>query len=389
MSRFDEIVDRHGTGSIKWGTNVNVAGEVIPMWVADMDFRVPDPVREALLSVVSHGIYGYTDVDEEYETIVCRWFQEHFEANLKREWIVRTPGVVFAINAAICAFTSPGDGVLIQQPVYYPFAQSIARNNRKIVNNELVYHDGVYSIDFEDFEEKILKEQVKLFILCSPHNPVGRVWSVEELQRIADICLRHHVFVISDEIHCDFTGKNDKHTMFCSLSEKVARNCMVCTSPSKTFNMAGLQISNIFIPDEYRREALMNAIAKTGYEESNIMGIAACKAAYQYGDTWLTELKEYLAENLEYIRCYLKEKLPMLQLVEPQGTYLVWIDFSALGLSDAELDEFIMKKAGLWLDGGRMFSESCGQFQRINIACPRKLVEKAFAQLEKAIHTLS
>lgn len=390
MSRFDEVIDRHGTGSLKWDANKNrhVPESAISMWVADMDFRVPDPVAEALHKAVTHGIFGYSDVDEEYAPVVCKWFEESFGASVEPEWIVRTPGVVFAINAAIHAYTMPGDGVLIQKPVYYPFAASIIRNNRKVVNNELIYHNGVYSIDFTDFEEKIVSQQVKLFILCSPHNPVGRVWSREELSKMAEICIRHHVFVVSDEIHCDFTGNRFQHIMFQTLSEQAAKNCIVCTSPSKTFNLAGLQISNIFVPDENRREALRKEIAATGYDESNLMGIVACKAAYQGGREWLSELKEYLLGNLDYVRSFLKERLPMLHLVEPQGTYLIWIDFSELSMSDAELKRFIIHEAGLWLDGGSMFGEKSGQFQRFNIACPRKTLKKAFEQLADAVDRL-
>lgn len=387
MSRFDEVIDRHGTGSIKWdGAKMRgVPEQAIPMWVADMDFRVADPVAEALTNSVKHGIFGYTNTDGAYEESVCRWFFDRFHVTMRPEWIVKTPGIVFAINAAICAYTTPGDGVLIQEPVYYPFAQSILRNHRKVVNNELVYHNGVYSIDFADFEEKIVSEQVKLFILCSPHNPVGRVWSREELNRMAEICIRHHVFIVSDEIHCDFTTEKYPHTVFAGLSKQAAGNCMVCTSPSKTFNLAGLQISNIFVPDENRRAALKKAIARTGYDECNVMGLVACKAAYDQGAEWLDELKEYLAGNLAYVRAFLKERLPQLHLVEPQGTYLIWIDFSALHMTDEELDRFIVEKAGLWLDGGRMFGKASGQFQRFNIACPRSLLQQAFEQLADAV----
>jgi len=387
MSRFDEVIDRRGTGSVKWdmAKQFGMPEHVLPMWVADMDFRSPECVRDALYRVAEHGIWGYTQTDGEYERVVCDWFYRRYGAALRPEWIVKSPGIVFAVNAAICAYTAPGDAVLIQEPVYYPFAQSILKNQRRVVNNELVYHNGVYSVDFADFEEKIVSEQVKMFILCSPHNPVGRVWSRDELERMAEICLKHRVFVVSDEIHCDFTAPRYKHVMFTELSEQAAGNCMVCTSPSKTFNLAGLQISNIFIPDKNRREALKRAIERTGYDECNLMGIAACKAAYEGGAEWLTELQEYLAGNLAYVRNFLKERLPQLRLVEPQATYLVWIDCSRLNLTDEELETFIVDKAGLWLDGGRMFGASSGQFQRFNIACPRSVLQKAFEQLAEAI----
>lgn len=387
MSRFDQVIDRHGTGSLKWdGAKMRgVSEKAIPMWVADMEFQIPDPVAQALEASVKHGIFGYSIPDEAYGESVCRWFSDRFHVDLKPEWIVKTPGIVFAINAAICAYTAPGDGVLIQEPVYYPFAKSIQNNQRRVVNNELVYHNGVYSVDFADFEEKIIKEQVKLFILCSPHNPVGRVWSREELMRMAEICLKHHVFVVSDEIHCDFTTKKYPHTVFAGLSEQIAQNCMVCTSPSKTFNIAGLQISNIFVPNPNRREALEKAIARTGYDESNAMGLIACKAAYEGGAGWVDELKEYLAGNLAFVREFIKTRLPQLRLVEPQGTYLLWVDCSGLHMTDDELNYFIKEKAGLWLDGGSMFGKASGQFQRFNIACPKSLLEKAFEQLAHAV----
>lgn len=387
MSRFDQVIDRHGTGSLKWdGAKMRgVSENAIPMWVADMEFQVPDPVARALEASVRHGIFGYSITNGDYEKAVCSWFLDRFHVELKPEWIVKTPGIVFAINAAICAYTAPGDGVLIQEPVYYPFAASIRNNQRRVINNELVYHNGVYSIDFADFEEKIVKEQVKLFILCSPHNPVGRVWSKEELNRMAEICLKHHVFVVSDEIHCDFTTDKYPHTVFAGLSAQIAQNCMVCTSPSKTFNIAGLQISNIFVPNENRRDALKKAIARTGYDESNAMGLVACKAAYENGAGWLDELKEYLADNLAYVREFIKTRLPELRLVEPQGTYLLWVDCSGLHMTDEELDRFMKDRAGLWLDGGSMFGKASGQFQRFNIACPKSLLQKAFEQLADAV----
>lgn len=390
MSRFDERIDRHGTNSLKWDAaeKRHIPTDAIPMWVADMDFRAPDEVLQALTDAVKHGIFGYSDTDDAYAKAVCDWFKKRFHADLRAEWIVKTPGIVFAINAAIRAFTKPGESVLIQEPVYYPFARSIKNNDRRIVNNELVYRDGTYTINFEELETLIIKEEVKLMILCSPHNPVGRVWTKEELLQIADICLRHQVFIVSDEIHCDFTGERFPHTVFSTLSEQAADNCMVCTSPSKTFNLAGLQISNNFVPNESRRIAFAREVAKTGYDECNLMGIVACRAAYQSGEPWLDELKTYLEGNIDYVRGFLREHLPMLKLVEPQGTYLLWVDCSGLSLSDTELNRFIAEKAGLWLDGGSMFGKASGQFQRFNIACPRSLLEEALEKLAKAVNEL-
>lgn len=387
MSEFDEVVNRKGTMSLKWDAAHlrDVPEDAFPMWVADMDFRTPEPVRRALIKEAEHGIFGYSVPEDDFNITVAKWFNSRFNVNLSPEWIVRTPGVVFAINMAIMAFTSPGDAVMIQQPVYYPFASSIINNNRRLVNNELVYHGGVYSVDFEDFEKKIEEEDVRLFILCSPHNPVGRVWSREELVKMTQILIKHHVFIISDEIHCDFTGDKYPHTMLPSLSEEVAQNCMLCTSPSKTFNLAGLQLSNIFIPSKARREIFRKTLEKTGYDESPVMGLVACRAAYEEGGEWVLELKNYINSNIDFVRNFIKDKLPMLHLVEPQGTYLIWIDFSLLGMTDEELDSFIKEKARLWLDGGKMFGDRSGQFQRFNLACPKSCVESAFVRLYEAV----
>lgn len=384
---FDEIIDRRNTNSLKYDFALErgMPAEILPLWVADMDFRVADEITEALKTSVEHGIYGYTDTKEDYFFAVRDWYKNNFSWDVKQEWLVKTPGIVFAICAAIHAFTNEQDAVLIQQPVYYPFFLSIERNHRKLVNNPLIYQDGRYSIDFEDFERKIIEHNVKLFILCSPHNPVGRVWSREELERMGDICLKHGVLVVSDEIHSDFVYEGYKHTVFSSIKKEFAKNSILCTSPSKTFNLAGLQVSNIFIADQERKKKFKYEIAKTGYDEPNILGITAAKAAYTAGKPWLTALKSYLTDNLDFVRTFLKERLPMLHLVEPQGTYLIWIDFRKLGLTEEERHHLIVHKAGLWLDTGTMFGPDGKDFERINIACPRSVLEKALTQLEYAI----
>lgn len=302
---------------------------------------------------------------------------------MKEEWLVKTPGIVFAIAAAIHAFTKEGDAVLIQQPVYYPFSETILDNKRKLVNSPLKRTGDRYEIDFEDFEEKIIQEQVKLFIFCSPHNPVGRVWEKDELKRIGEICLKHGVIVVSDEIHSDFVYPGHQHTVFASLSKEISDITITCTAPSKTFNIAGLQISNIFIENPVLREKVKKAIAQTGYSQVNQIGLAACQAAYEGGEEWLEELKEYLAGNIEYTRAFLKEHLPKITLIEPEGTYLLWLDFKAYNLTEEEREELIVKKAGLWLDSGSMFGPDGEGYERINIACPRKTLEKALWQLKE------
>ena len=386
---FDKIIDRKNTNSLKYDFTRERKGreDLLPLWIADMDFKLPDEIIEDLVSTVSHGIFGYSDVKDDYFTAVQKWFLERFHWNTKKEWLVKTPGIVFAIAQAINAFTKEGDSILIQQPVYYPFAGCIKDNNRKLVNNQLRYENGSYSIDFDDFESKIIQEEVKLFILCSPHNPVGRVWTIEELTTIGTICKKHKVLIISDEIHCDFTYPGHNHTVFASISEDFALNSIICTAPSKTFNIAGLQVSNIFIPNSDTRQQFLRQIDASGYSQLNTLGLVACRSVYSKGAPWLNELKAYLQENLNYVRSFLVDRLPELKLVEPEGTYLIWIDCSELGLTYRELEQLITDKANLWLDGGVMFGSKSTQFERINIACPRSVLVKAMEQLEKAIRS--
>lgn len=287
------------------------------------------------------------------------------------------------------ALTKEGDGVLIQQPVYYPFSEAIVLNRRKLVNNRLVYEDGKYSIDFEDFERKIVDEKVKLFILCSPHNPVGRVWTEAELRKMGEICLKHKVVIVSDEIHCDFTYEGHRHIMFPSLGEKFEQNVVLCTAPSKTFNIAGLHVSNIFIPNPEIRRKFKGELEAIGFSQPNIMGLVACQAVYFEGDEWYRELKKYIAGNLDYARTYFAENIPELKLVEPEGTYLIWLDCSKLGLSVEELESFVEDKAKLWVDFGKIFGRESGQFIRINIACPRAVLKQALEQLGQAYRDIN
>lgn len=388
---FDQVVDRRGSNSIKYDftRELGKPQDVLPMWVADMDFPSPPEVREALHKACDYGVFGYTQPKELYMEAVSNWFLKHHAFCPKAEWLIFSPGVVFGLSASVRAFTEPGDSVLIQQPVYYPFEKVVVNNGRKLVINELCLHNGHYEIDFKDFEEKIVKNNVKLFLLCSPHNPVGRVWKREELMRIGQICLAHQVLVVSDEIHCDFTYPGFSHMMFPSLSETFAQNCILCTAPSKTFNLAGLQVSNLFVPNESLRKKLDEEIKKTGYVGPNQLGTIACEAAYRYGDLWLKELSFYLKENLDFVRKYLAEKLPQIHLIEPEGTYLLWLDFRALEFSPSELDDFITKKARLWLDDGPIFGQGGEGFQRMNIACPRSVLEIAMDRLKWAIDGLN
>lgn len=387
---FDEIIDRRSTNSIKYdfAEEMGKPTDVLPMWVADMDFKSPPEVTEALIKVAQHGIFGYSLSKKDYFDAVHYWFNTRFGWDVKKEWLIETPGVVFAISTAIRAFTDEADAVMIQQPVYHPFSEKIRVNNRKLVNNPLVYENGEYKMDIKDFESKIKEHRVKLFILCSPHNPVGRVWTKEELTEIGDICMKHGVIVVSDEIHADFIYEGYKHTIFSEVKQEYLDNTIICTAPSKTFNLAGLQVSNIFIPNKKLREKYKTEMKKAGYGSLNTLGIVACQAAYRYGAQWLDELMTYLTGNLNFVREFLKERLPQVKLVEPQGSYLIWLDFSGLNLNAEELENLILNRAKLWLNSGTIFGPEGEGFQRMNIACPRSVVEEAFLRLEQAVRFL-
>ena len=375
------------TNSLKYDFAVERGkpADVLPLWVADMDFRAPQPVLDALHRAVEHGIFGYSDVKQDYYEAVSNWFSRRFGWQTRPEWLVKTPGVVYALAMAVRALTQPSDAVLIQPPVYYPFFSVIRDNGRTVVENQLVYQDGRYSIDFEDFERKIVERQVKLFILCSPHNPVGRVWTLEELQRIGEICKKHNVCVISDEIHCDFAFEEYPHHVFLAVNPELAEQTVVCTAPSKTFNLAGLQVSNIWIPGNRIRRAFLKEIDRSGYSQLNALGLVACQAAYESGGEWLEQCRAYLRENLDYLRSFLTANIPEIKLVEPDGTYFAWLDCSGLGLSQRQLDDLIVNRAKLWLDAGHIFGGNGSQFQRVVLACPRATLEQALHQLHAAV----
>lgn len=381
---FDTIIERKNTYSIKYDSyqQQNQLKNVIPLWVADMDFKTAPEIIEDLVERAKHGIYGYTEILDPYYTAVVHWMQYRHNWEIKKEWVVVTPGVVSAISSAIRSLTKEGDSILIQPPVYHPFSDMILKNKRKLVTNPLQYKEGHYEIDFKDFEKKVIENDVKIFILCNPHNPVGRVWTKEELIRLGDICLQHGVVVISDEIHNDFIYKGYQHHVFASLKEEYKKMTITCTSPSKTFNLAGLQISNIIMAHLEYKEKIQKDIQALGQGHANTFGLEACISAYTKGERWLEELLSYLEDNIAYVRSFLSERLPMVKLVEPEGLYLLWIDFRNLGLSNTELDTIIQEKAKLWLSPGHTFGTEGSGFQRMNIACPRSVLKKALLQLE-------
>lgn len=382
---FDEKVDRKNTNSLKYDFHRerNKPEDLFPLWVADMDFRLPPEVTDPMVKRCQHGIFGYSEPKSSYFESVKSWYRDLHSLELEDEWFKVAPGIVFTINAAIRGLTSPGDSVMVQKPVYYPFFKSIENNGRKVVNSPLLQIDGVYQMDFEDLEQKIVEENVKLFILCSPHNPVGRVWTEEELRRVGSICKEHGVVVISDEAHSDFAYTR-KHIPFWNVDESFKEFSLICTSPGKTFNQAGLQNANIFIADDRLREIVNREIEISGYSNLNVFGIIACEEAYRRGRDWYWELREYLLGNIEFVRNYLSEHLPKVKLVEPESTYLLWLDFSEYGLPQEELDRVIVERSKLWLNSGTIFGSEGEGFQRLNIATRREDLKYAIDQLKKA-----
>ena len=392
MENFDEVIERRGTSCLKYDFAVErgLPEDVLPFWVADMDFRTPQPVVDELMRRSSHGIFGYTDVKDDYRAMISDWFRSRHGWDPDMKSMVITPGVVFAICTAIRALTETGDAVLICPPVYYPFSAAVRENRRTLVESPLVLREGqqgklAYEIDFEDFENKIREHQVKLFLLCSPHNPVGRVWRREELVRIGEICGRYQVVVVADEIHQDFIRQGYHHTVFADLSPEIDDMTITCTSPSKTFNLAGLQISHVFIKNDKLRQKFRRELSAAGYSQPNALGLFAAKAAYCQGKPWLKELLSYLEDNLRKTKAFLSKHLPLVRLIEPEGTYLLWLDFSRYGLADRELDDLIIQRGKLWLDSGSIFGTGGQGFQRINIACPWTTLEEGLVRLANCL----
>jgi len=388
---FDEVVDRRGSHCLKYDFAVE-RGAVKPgesqdgllsLWVADMDFKSSSFIQDALIKQAEHGIFGYSEVKDEYFKVVQSFYRRHHNFEIEdASWIVKTPGVVFVLAMAIKAFTHKGDAVLIQKPVYMHFAGLIKDTERRVVSNDLIQgEDGRYYIDFEDFEKKIVENDIKVFLLCSPHNPVCRVWTREELLRIGEICMKHHVLVVSDEIHSDFVYQG-KHIVFASLSEEFAQNSITVTSPTKTFNIAGLQLSNAFIKNPEIRQAIIHEIDAVGYSQLNVMGLVATQAAYEHGEEWLDAVNKYIKGNIDYVEKFVKENLPQIKVVPTDCTYLMWLDFRGTGKSVAEQDELILKKAKIWINSGYKFGRIAAGFQRFNVACPRSILVEAMNRLK-------
>ncbi|MDR1776104.1 MAG: pyridoxal phosphate-dependent aminotransferase [Actinomycetes bacterium] len=390
MFDFDTVIDRYDTDSLKWdyAAKRGVPTDVLPMWVADMDWQAPPAVRQALADAAQFGIFGYSDTRDDYDAILADWFTRYFDWTPEPDWLVKTPGVVPAVYMAVRAFTEPGDAVLIQSPVYYPFREAIHDTGRSLVTNPLVYNTDAdrYDIDFDDFEAKVADPSVKLFILCSPHNPVCRVWTRDELARMASLCREHDVIVCSDEIHMDFVFPGNRHTVFAALDPQDAQNCVVATAPSKTFNCAGLQLANVFIPNPELRVRYRRAYVAAGLSQPGLMGIVACKAAYTQGRPWLDEMLVYLQGNFDALASGIDGLGIGAHMLKPQGTYLAWVDFSCLNMKPRELDDWMIHRAKLWLDGGTMFGPEGAGFQRFNLACPRATVQEAIERIRHALN---
>jgi cystathionine beta-lyase len=382
---FDEIILRDNTNSLKYDDKLNRFGtlDVQPMWVADMDFRVPECITTAFTELVSHGIYGYHIKTDRYYQAIIRWFLQRHSYSIDQKGIFFTPGVVPAVNYLVQAFTKKGDKIIVQPPVYYPFFFVVQLNNRHILYNQLHERNNDYSIDFDDFENKARED--RMFIFCHPHNPVGRAWRRDELEKIADICLRHKVIIVSDEIHNDLVFAPNRHIPIASLSPEIDNITITCHSASKTFNLAGLSTAYAIMNNDEMQKIFKGFLSLLHVEALNIFGLTAMATAFEQGGSWLDELLQYLWGNYEYVKDYLENNLPALKVSPLEATYMLWLDFRKLQMSDKELKEFIIKKARLGLNDGPTFGIGGQGFQRINIACPRKRVIEALEKLKIAL----
>lgn len=387
---FNGVIERYHTNSIKWDFTKSIfaTDDVLPMWIADMDFAAPQSVIEALVNKSKHGIFGYSDGTESYYEAVMGWMSRRHDWRIEKDWIVFSPGVVPALLWLVRAFVKPGEKVVLQSPVYPPFFRAIESNGAEVLNNPLKLENGQYVIDFVDLEEK-LKSDAKMLILCSPHNPVGRVWNREELMKIGELCLQYHVIVVSDEIHGDLVYPGKKHFPFAALSKELAMNSIVCTAPSKTFNLAGLQTSNIIIPNPEFRRAFQEILSLNGISHPNIFGLVAMEAAYNESEEWLDQMLEYVKENVNFLLQYLERNIPKVKAIIPEGTYLVWLDFRKLGLDPKELQEFLLKKARVAMNAGYTFGLGGEGFERMNIACPRSVLQEGLERIARAVNSLA
>lgn len=383
---FDRIHDRRNTHSTKWDSK---PADILPMWVADMDFESPRPVIEAIQRRVEHGIFGYTLTPDSLYEAVAGWVSRRHGWQLQKEWMYFVPGVVPAVHMLIQAFTRPGDKVILQTPVYYPFFRAVLNNGCQILNNPLRLENGRYTMDFEDLEKKASDPRARALILCSPHNPVGRVWTREELSTLGEICRRHGIVVISDEIHCDIVYRGYKHIPFASISGELADISATCIAPTKTFNLAGLKVSTVIIPNYKLRTLFEGVLDSCAVRGVNVLAMVAAEAAYRYGEEWLEQVLDYIRGNLEFLIDYVEKRIPSVKVIRPEGTYLVWMDFRSLGLNAQQLENLMLNTAKVWLDEGYIFGEGGEGFERINIACPRAILAEGLRRIEAAVAGLN
>ena len=381
MFDFDKIIDREGTDSVKWDLRKNVFGnaDVLPMWVADMDFETPEFVTKAVIERAKHAVYGYSFFSDRYFETLIAWLKRRHNWEVEKDWIVFSPGIVTAVKAAVLAYSAEGDGVIVQPPVYFPFFDAIKINKRKQLTNQLLYLDQTYKIDFEDLAKKA--KQAKMILISSPHNPVSRCWTKEELLLLGEICIKNEVIIISDEIHADLILPGYKHIPIASLSDELAEITVTCMAPSKTFNVAGLFNSSIIIKNSKLRERFVNVLKSLHLVHSNIFAMTASEAAYAEGDQWVDEMMTYVKGNFDLLERYFKTELPFLSLAKPEATYLAWIDFSKTGLSNKKIRKMLVDEAGLGLSPGTVFGEGGSGFMRMNVGCPRSVVKEALEKL--------
>ena len=390
---FNRFIDRRDSFSLKWSKEAlqmvfkKDDDDLLPLWVADMDFECPKPVVDALKKEAEGCVYGYNwHGTPKYLNAVTGWMDRRHHWKVDPKWIVYSPGIVPAINMMVQTFSNVGEKIIVQPPVYYPFFSAVTENGRKLLLNQLHYENQKYTFDYEDFEEKAKDPLTKMFILCSPHNPVGRVWTEKELKKLGDICLENDILIISDEIHHDLILPGNNHTCFSTISEEFEQKTIVCTAPSKTFNLAGLQVSNIIIPDEKLRQSFIHTIVhKNGIGIPNSFGIVAMIAAYNEGEEWLDQVLKYIDSNFQVLQEFVTINLPDVKYIVPEGTYLGWLDFNSLGLNNEDLKNLILNKANIALDEGKLFGSGGDGFQRINVACPKSILEDAMQRVKKAV----
>jgi len=383
---FDELINRKGTECKKWDT---YADDVIPMWIADTDFKCPQPVIDAMVKRAEHGIYGYPVNDKNFEEAIVNWQKKRFGWKIEAEWVEYTPAVIPAIVYAIYAFTNPGDNIVIQMPAYHPFHAIIPNNGRHIlVNNLILQEDGSYEIDFENLESLLSQKRTTMFLLCSPHNPTGKCFTRAELNKISELCLKHNVFVVSDEIHSDIIYKGSKHIPFGSLSQEAADNCVVCVNPSKTFNIAGVRTGAAVIPNRRNHDLFYAPLENLKAYGRTIFGTLPIEISYNECDYYADQLLEYLEGNLEYLKKFLAEKIPKIKIGHPQATYLIWLNCKDLNMEPAKLQKFFIEEAKVAMNEGSTFGNGGAGFMRMNIACPRARLVKALNQIEESVNML-